>query len=84
MKTQIKQLSNGDVSVSLDQMGERVTEVFTCPTAGGYVRTSKGRQVCKRLSWQGSTISASADTLLAVIRREYKSAVNTQTGFCPL
>jgi hypothetical protein len=58
--------------------GDAVERTFTVRRDGerGYVYevTPRGdrRQVCERLSSQGSTLMADTDTLLAVIRREYK------------
>jgi hypothetical protein len=55
---------------------------FWVPTHGGYVYEVKGanhgvlgRQVCRRLSRTGSTLWATPETLIDVIRTEYRKAV---------
>ena len=75
MKAKITTDAQGYVTLSFDHAlsGERVTETFSCPLDGGYVRDSKGRQVCDALATTGSTLRCSGrDNLINVIRREYR------------
>jgi hypothetical protein len=61
-------------TAALNTDGVRETVEVRCADAGGYVYFSGGRhdgkQVCEGLHLQGVTLSASAATLGAVIRRE--------------
>lgn len=57
--------------------GTRIETTYFCPGHGaGYVRVDDAAcrfpQVCERLSGTGSTLTASPETLLSVIRREYR------------
>ena len=73
MRTTIN-LKCGSVHIDYDDVdGERVSDVFSCPDAGGYVRNGQGKQVCDNLSRMGNTLTATSDTLLEVIRSEYRS-----------
>lgn len=50
-----------------------ITEEFSVPHGGGYVRDANGRQVCQMLSPRGNTLSvAHHDDLLPLIRREWR------------
>ncbi len=76
---------SGDSCVFLrdeDDFGRDIVREFWVPSKGGYVREidvahpgTLGQQVCNRLSHQGSTLSATRDSLLDLIRREYRRAV---------
>ena len=75
MKATITADAQGYVTLRFDHplTDERVTETFACPLGGGYVRDSKGRQVCDALATTGSTLLCSGrDNLINVIRREYR------------
>jgi len=75
MKAKITADAQGYVTLSFDHplTNERLTETFGCPLDGGYVRDSKGRQVCDALATTGSTLRCSGrDNLIHVIRREYR------------
>ena len=80
MKTKFICLPGGAVLVRYtDVLGVRVIREFICPIENGYVRevgTGFGngyRQVCRKLSTSGDTLMSTRDSLLADIRREYRS-----------
>lgn len=56
----------------LDIFGDEVNRTFSVPVDRGYVREGS-RQTCERLHCMGSTLMATRETLLAVIRREYRA-----------
>lgn len=72
-----------DVTIEYDDAtsGERVTETYFVPhSVSGQpmyvrIRDKAGRypQVCAGLASTGSTLSATPQTLLSVIKREYKA-----------
>jgi len=70
--------SPGWVTISYTEpaTGERVTRTFRAPAGReGYVWENTHRcqqQVCEELAGTGTTLIASAETLPAVIRREYR------------
>ena len=79
IRATIRLVDSGEVELEYtDWYGERRSRTFVVRRDGerGYVYEvvdGGGRwQVCERLSSQGSTLMADADTLLAVIRREHK------------
>lgn len=79
-RTTIRLTAPGYVEMAYtDELGERVERTFTARLDGerGYVHEEMAggdrRQVCERLHSQGPTLTASADTLLSVIRREYRA-----------
>ena len=80
MKTKFRLLSGGAVSVSYDDQNVRVSREFICPIDRGYVRERVGndfgsgyKQVCRKLSTRGDTLTSTRDSLLADIRREYRA-----------
>jgi len=63
-----------------DPLGEEIIREFWCPLNGGYIHEidadhpgTLGRQVCDGLCHLGVTMRATRETLLDVIRREYRS-----------
>ena len=48
---------------------------YWIPNRGGYVRLGDV-QVCRRLNPRGSTLTATPDTLLAVIRKEHNASLS--------
>lgn len=79
-KMQITIGDSGHVELAYTEAdsGDQIARTFTCPVDGGYVREFKTdgdlKQVCDKLSSQGSTLMASSRATLAdVIRREYKA-----------
>lgn len=62
-----------------DEFGERVSTTYFVPMSGGHVRIydAAGRhpQVCVGLSSRGNTLTATPETLPAVIRREWRRAM---------
>lgn len=81
MKTSITQDSNGYVTISYDDAisGARITTTYFAPRSSsgkaGYVKIADGRnypQVCEGLASTGNTLTATPETLLSVIRREYR------------
>ena len=60
---------------------QRVTREFMIPTGSRYVmewRDGQYKQVCDRLGVSGSTLTASRETLIDVIRREYNAMRRAQ------
>lgn len=77
MRAKFTARSNSEVTLEYDDIfsGDRVTETFTAPSSGGYVRRGD-KQVCDKLSSRGSTLHLSNPDkypLIDLIRREYKS-----------
>ncbi len=78
MRTRIDQNQQGHVTLEhIDLITEQHEErVFTAPAEHGYVRELQSdgstRQPCECLDRLGPTLMASEETLLAVIRREYR------------
>jgi hypothetical protein len=63
-----------------DDMGEEIIRQFWTPPGGGYVREvdadhpgTLGQQITERLGTRGYTLRATQDSLLDVIRREYRA-----------
>lgn len=78
MRANIYQDANGFVTVQYDEFitGDRVRRIFTAPLASGYVQESVGhnwQQVCDHLRSCGPTLIASRETLLGLIRGEYRA-----------
>ena len=65
-----------NVTVEMDDelTGERTRTTYFCMGEYVHIKDRAGRypQVCERLSGSGSTLRATDDTLLAVIRRELR------------
>ena len=65
-----------NVTVEMDDelTGERTSTTYFCMGEYVHIKDRAGRypQVCERLSGSGSTLRATDDTLLAVIRRELR------------
>lgn len=75
MRTKILELYPGLVKLTYStDDGERLTRHFIA--VGGYVREWSPRgsnpQVCEGLGRRGATLMASPDTLVSVIRREWR------------
>jgi hypothetical protein len=72
--TSIKRVGSNSVRLTYTDIlyGRRVQREFTVPHCGGYVREDD-KQVCVGLSRMGPTLVADPDTLLDVIRKEWKS-----------
>ena len=79
MKTTIKQTGPREVTLSYeDPFNGPVSREFFCPSAGAYVREWDARRkewnqnVCAGLANTGWTLTATPETLLAVVRREWR------------
>lgn len=76
-RARIFQNAGGTVTVEeTNEEGDRVATTYF--VMGRYVheweRDGRYRQVCEYLSHRGTTLRATSDTLLAVIRREHRRA----------
>ena len=79
----IWQTSDGSIRLRYtDDFGDTSVREFWVPSGGGYVREvdtkrpgTLGAQVCERLESRGNTLSATRETLLDLIRREYRRAM---------
>ena len=72
-KASIKKTASNYVTLSYDDdMGERITAEYFVPHNGGYVRDDHGNQICAGLSTRGWTLEATPETLIAIIRREWR------------
>ncbi len=96
MKTSIRQTNYSEVTLEYDryeyyvdgvgQLPTRTIRTFRVNTLGmGYVREyvlGDLKQVCDGLSIRGSTLTASPETLLKVIRMEYRSMRRNEKKYC--
>lgn len=80
MKTKIEKISNREVRLAYTDDGDNVERIFWIPSTEsgrGYVRerTASGNdpQVCDALFHRGNTLTATPETLLQTIRREWKA-----------
>lgn len=76
MKTTIKAIANNRVEIKYECgiSGDVITEEFSAPIAGGYVRFASGNQVCDKLMTRGSTLMWSGkEPLVNLIRHEYQA-----------
>ena len=79
MKTKFIRHANGSVTVETDDIdtGDRIEQTYyVSPSTGlGYVRDSRGRQVCDRMGYSGPTLSCSQEHLLDCIKSEWRKSV---------
>lgn len=79
MKTKFIRNTNCSVTVETDDIetGDRIEQTYyvRSSTGRGYVRDSRGRQVCHRMGYFGSTLSCSQEHLLDCIKSEWRKAV---------
>ena len=87
MRAHFRQVGNS-VILSYDTFGgydrQRVTREFMIPTGSRYVmewRDGQYKQVCARLGVSGSTLTASRETLIDVIRCEYNAMRRDQRKY---
>lgn len=75
-KTTITQPQPGYVTLQYDGGVEGlITRQFMVPRSGGFVREMRSgdwKQVCAGLSRTGPTLTATPETLLALIRKEWR------------
>ena len=78
MRTRIESDGHRVTLTYTDRWDGEITRTFVAPSCGGYVReiwpgrNSDAQQVCEGLYSSGDTLESSTDTLLAVIRREWR------------
>lgn len=74
MRTQIQQTGSNTVRISYETplFGDLVTREFRVAFPHGYVRDEDGRQVCAGLDRLGDTLEAYPETLIEVVRAEYR------------
>lgn len=70
MKTKIYQSSYNSVTIECDEF----TEIYSVSNGEnmGYIRDSKGKQVCYYLDSFGDTLRSNPQGLISTIRKEYK------------
>lgn len=82
MKTVIKAVSDNHVCIKYEChiSGDIITDEFSAPIAGGYVRFANGSQVCDKLRCRGNTLYWSGEApLINLIRREYSAMRRQQS-----
>ena len=85
MKTTFNHNADGSVTVQTDDIetGDRIEQTYyvRSSTGLGYVRDSRGRQVCDRMHYSGSTLSCSRERLLDCIKSEWRKAVYDESRY---
>lgn len=75
-RTKIEELSRNEVRICYRSYweGDLIDETLRAPMRGGYVRDSRGQQVCEQLAGSGHTLHWSGRRpLIHMVRREYRA-----------
>ena len=85
MKTKFIRNANGSVTVETDDIdtGGRIEQTYyvSASMGLGYVRDSRGRQLCDRMSYSGPTLKCSQEHLLDCIKSQWRKSVYDASKF---
>ena len=80
MKTTFNHNADGSVTVQTDDIetGDRIEQTYYVSASTGllgYVRDSKGRQICDRMGYSGPALLCSREHLLDYIKSEWRKSI---------